>query len=47
MNVATRPTMEQLLRLMVEQGSTDLHLSGNLSPHLRIDDRLLPTDTGR
>jgi len=46
MNIATRPTMEQLLRLMVEQGSTDLHLSGNLAPHLRVDDRLVPTDHG-
>ena len=39
-----KPTMEGLLRLVVEQGSTDLHLSANLSPHLRLDDRLVATD---
>src|SRR3989338_3574600 len=44
MAVATKPTMEGLLRLLVEQGATDLHLSANLAPHLRVDDRLLPTD---
>jgi twitching motility protein PilT len=44
MAVATKPTMEGLLRLLVEQGATDLHLSANLPPHLRVDDRLLPTD---
>ena len=42
----TKPTMEQLLRLVAEQGATDLHLSANLAPHLRIDDRLKPTDHG-
>jgi len=46
MGVATKPTMEQLLRLVVEQGATDLHLSANLPPHLRVDDRLIPTDHG-
>lgn len=46
MAVATKPTMEGLLRLLVEQGATDLHLSANLPPHLRVDDRLLPTDHG-
>ena len=44
MPVSTKPTMEELLRLVVEQGATDLHLSANLSPHLRVDERLLPTD---
>ena len=44
MAVATKPTMEGLLRLLVEQGATDLHLSANRPPHLRVDDRLLPTD---
>ena len=44
MAVATKPTMEALLRLVVEQGATDLHLSANLSPHLRLDDRLVATD---
>ncbi|MBI3021504.1 MAG: PilT/PilU family type 4a pilus ATPase [Candidatus Omnitrophica bacterium] len=36
--------MEALLRLMVEQGASDLHLSANLAPHLRLDDRLVPLD---
>ena len=44
MAVSTKPTMEVLLRLVVEQGATDLHLSANLPPHLRLDDRLLPAD---
>ncbi|MBI3323994.1 MAG: type IV pilus twitching motility protein PilT [Candidatus Omnitrophica bacterium] len=46
MSVATRPTMEHLLRLVVEQGSTDLHLTANQPPHLRVDDQLTPTDHG-
>ena len=46
MSVATRPTMEQLLRLVVEQGGTDVHLTANQPPHLRIDDQLTPTDHG-
>jgi len=46
MSVIAKPTMEQLLRLVVEQGATDLHLSANLPPHLRVDDRLTPTDYG-
>ncbi len=44
MPTATKPTMEQMLRLVVEQGSTDLHLTANEVPHLRLDDRLVPTD---
>ena len=36
--------MEQLLHLVVERGATDLHLSANLRPYLRIDDRLTPID---
>jgi twitching motility protein PilT len=47
MGVATKVTMEQMLKMVVEQGATDLHLSANQPPHLRIDDRLLPTDHGR
>ena len=46
MAVATKPTMEALLRLIVEQGATDLHLSANLSPRLRMDERLVATDHG-
>lgn len=41
---ATRATMDTLLRLIVEQGATDLHLSANVPPHLRLDDRLVPMD---
>ena len=44
MTVSAKPTMETLLRLVVEQGATDLHLSANLPPHLRLDDRLVATD---
>jgi twitching motility protein PilT len=44
MTVTVKPTMETLLKLMVEQGSTDLHLGANLPPHLRLDDRLLPME---
>ena len=44
MAVSTKPTMETLLRLVVEQGATDLHLSANMPPHLRMDDRLVATD---
>ncbi|MBI2093494.1 MAG: PilT/PilU family type 4a pilus ATPase, partial [Candidatus Omnitrophica bacterium] len=40
----TKPSMEVLLRLTVEQGSTDLHLSANLPPHLRLDERLIPME---
>ena len=46
MAVSTKPTMELVLRMVVEQGATDLHLTANLSPHLRLDDRLVPTDHG-
>lgn len=44
MSVAVKPTMEVLLRLVVEQGATDLHLSANQPPHLRVDDRLIATE---
>ena len=43
MAVSAKPTMEELLRLVVEQGATDLHLSANQAPHLRLDDRLVTT----
>ena len=46
MPTLTKPTMEHLLRLMVEQRATDLHLTATLPPFLRIDDRLVPTDHG-
>ena len=41
---AGKPTMESLLRLVVEQGATDLHLSANLAPHIRMDERLVATE---
>ncbi|MCI0558502.1 MAG: type IV pilus twitching motility protein PilT [Nitrososphaera sp.] len=44
MSVSTKVTIESLLRLVVERGATDLHLSANLPPHLRLDDRLIPMD---
>ena len=44
MAATTGLTIELLLRQMVEQGATDLHLSANLPPHLRMDDRLVPMD---
>ena len=45
MALSARPTMEGLLRAVVEQGATDLHLGANLPPHLRLDDRLVPMDS--
>jgi twitching motility protein PilT len=44
MAATTKLSMEALLRMVVEQGATDLHLSANLPPHLRLDDRLVPVD---
>ena len=44
MSKTALPTMEQLMRLVVEQGATDLHLTANLPPHIRIDEELLPTE---
>ena len=38
-------TMETLLRLTVEHGASDLHLSSSgIPPHVRVDDKLLPID---
>ena len=37
-------TMEALLHLTAEQHASDLHLSANAPPHLRVDDKLLPVD---
>ncbi len=44
--MAARLTIEQLLRIMVERGASDLHLTANQPPHLRIDDDLIPTEHG-
>ena len=37
-------TMEELLSLMVRQGGSDLHISVNSPPRIRIDGELLPVD---
>ncbi len=42
----TKVTMEQLLKLVVERGASDLHLVANHAPHLRVDDDLVPVDCG-
>jgi twitching motility protein PilT len=34
--------MQQLLKTMVEQGATDLHVTTNTPPQIRIDGRLVP-----
>ena len=46
MATSTKVTMEQLLRQVVEQGASDLHLSATLAPHLRVDDKLVPLEYG-
>jgi len=46
MPVSTKPTMEQMLRTVVERGASDLHLSAGLAPHLRKDERLIPLEGG-
>ncbi|MCM8783988.1 MAG: type IV pilus twitching motility protein PilT [Candidatus Omnitrophica bacterium] len=40
----TSLTIEELLRLVVEKGATDLHLTVNLPPQLRINGELVITD---
>ena len=37
-------TMEELLALLVRQGGSDLHLSVNSPPRIRVDGMLLPVD---
>ncbi|MBI3088400.1 MAG: type IV pilus twitching motility protein PilT [Candidatus Omnitrophica bacterium] len=39
-----KQTVEQLLRLVVEQGANDLHLTANQPPHMRVSDKLIPMD---
>src|SRR3989338_7849327 len=46
MPTLTTPTMEHLLRLMVAQRATDLHLTATLPPFHWMDGRLVPTDHG-
>jgi len=38
-------TMEELLALLVRQGGSDLHLSVNSPPRIRVDGMLLPVDS--
>ncbi len=39
-------TMEDLLALLVRKGGSDLHISVNTPPRLRIDGVLVPVETG-
>jgi twitching motility protein PilT len=36
--------MHQLLKHMIEQGASDLHISSGTSPQIRIDGKITPTD---
>ena len=36
------PTLNQMLKSMVEQGGSDLHITTGTPPQLRIDGALLP-----
>lgn len=36
--------INELLKLMVERRASDLHITAGLSPHLRIDEKLLPLE---
>ena len=44
MAVISKLSMEGLLRTVVERGATDLHLSANQPPHVRLDDHLIGLD---
>ena len=35
-------TLHQLLKILVEQGGTDLHITTNSPPQVRIDGKLVP-----
>ena len=37
-------TLPQLLKALIDQGGSDLHISTDSPPRLRIDGRLLPLD---
>ena len=37
-------TLEELLRIMVERGGSDLHITANSPPRIRIHGRLIPTE---
>ncbi len=37
-------TLEELLRIMVERGSSDLHITAGSAPRIRVDGNLIPTE---
>lgn len=38
------PTLNALLKSMVEQGGSDLHITTNSPPQIRVDGRVLPPE---
>ncbi|HEY5610493.1 MAG TPA: type IV pilus twitching motility protein PilT [Thermoanaerobaculia bacterium] len=40
----SQPTLHQLLKTMVERGGSDLHITTNSPPQIRIDGKLTPLD---
>src|SRR6187401_3538960 len=42
--MATTVTLHQLLKTMVERGGSDLHVTTNSPPQIRIDGKLVPLD---
>ena len=38
-------TMHQLLKTLVDQGGTDLHVTTNTAPQIRVDGKMLPLQT--
>jgi twitching motility protein PilT len=42
--MATNVTLHQLLKTMVEKGGSDLHITTNSPPQIRIDGKLVPLD---
>ena len=42
--MATNVTLHQLLKTMVEKGGSDLHITTNSAPQIRIDGKLVPLD---
>ena len=39
------PTLHQLLKAMIDQGASDLHLTTNTAPQLRLNGNLVPLRT--
>ncbi len=42
MTTESKPSMQMLLKVMVEQGASDLHITTGAPPMLRIDGRIVP-----